>query len=133
MTRSTDELLEEVRSLSARLDRVPAGSPERERLLARRDAVRAEAADRSDAMRHPQSVRTEIERIEARLAAYEARLIRAGYNEKQLGRTIQDPGAYRHTINRLLADESADEIAALQARLTRLRGLQAADSQEPGT
>mgnify|MGYP001552459411 CR=1 FL=1 len=130
MTRTTDELLAEIRSLSSEIERTADGSPEHTRLVARRDALRAEAADRSDAMRHPESVRMEIERIEARLAAYEARLIKGGYNERHLGRTIQDPGAYRHAINRLLAEQDADDIDDLRNRLVRLRRIQTAEPSE---
>lgn len=128
MTRSTDDLLAEIRSLSTQIDQAPTGSIEERRLLERRDAVRAEAERMADTMRHPESVRTEIERIEERLAAFEARLIRAGSNEKHLGRTIQDPGAYRYAINQLLSEQDADEIAELRERLARLRGLRPPDS-----
>lgn len=121
MNHTTDELLDEIRRLSAAIADAADGTAGD--LIARREHLRTEAARRSEALRHPESVRTEVERIERRLAEFEQRLIGAGHSEKHLRTTIQDPGAYRHTINRTLAENDAAEIDMLTERLERLREL----------
>lgn len=121
MTQTPDELLAEIRRLGEQIQAAPASSAHHRRLVERRDALRSEAARRADALRHPESVRTEIAAIEDRLRAINDELIDAGYNEKHLGRTIQDPGAYRHAINRRIAEEHASEVEELTVRLEQLR------------
>lgn len=123
MTQTIDELLDEIRRLSAAITAAGDRRAERDDLVDRREALRAEAARRSDTYRHPESVRTEVERIEARLGELEDELIGAGYSEKHLQATIQDPGAYRHVINRTIADNHAEEVDELRQRLDRLRSL----------
>lgn len=121
MNRSIDELLDEIRRLSASIA-APTTSPgERTRLEARRTRLRDEAAAISAGLRHPDSVRNEIELIERRLDELEAMLISAGYSEKHLHRTVQDPGAYRYAINRKIEDNHVAEITELRARLEYLR------------
>jgi hypothetical protein len=75
----------------------------------------------ADARRHPDSVAREIEELERRLAAIEALPITRGYSEKYLKTTVQDPGAYAHDINRRIAQDHADEVEEITARLARLR------------
>lgn len=121
MNRSIDELLDEIRRLSAQIDAPATSASERKRFEARRAELRTEASALSDRMRHPDSVRTEIDLIEQRLAELDAMLISAGYSEKHLHRTVQDPGAYRHGINQRIEDNHGEEIARLRARLDHLR------------
>lgn len=123
MTRTTDELLDEIRRLTAAIDAVDAGSREHTQLVERRTGLRQEAAQRADELRHPDSVRTEIERMEQRITEMESELIGAGYSEKHLHSTIQDPGAYRYSINRAIEADQSDLLAELNERLTRLRSL----------
>lgn len=121
MTRSIDEILDEIRRLSASIDAPATSASDRKRLEARRTELRDEAAAMAARFRHPDSVRTEIELIEHRLAELDAMLIGAGYSEKHLHRTVQDPGAYRYAINRQIEDNHSAEIAELRARLEHLR------------
>lgn len=131
MTRTTDELLDEIRRLGDAIAAMPDDDPDLTRLKAERDDLRAEAARRADALRHPQSIRTEIDGIERRLAEIANHRIRAGYSEKHLGATVQDPGAYRVAINRRLDENHADEVAELTDRLARLRTLVPGDPAAP--
>ena len=61
--------------------------------------------------------------IERRLGEIDGMLITKGYSEKHLSRTIQDPGAYAHSINRLLGEEYGSEVEALEIRLAELRAI----------
>lgn len=121
MTRSINELLDEIRRLGAEIEAPETSASDRKRLEARRTELRREAAAISDRLRHPESVRAEIDLIERRLAELEAMLISAGYSEKHLHRTVQDPGAYRYAINRRIEDNHGEEIAELRLRLEHLR------------
>ena len=78
------------------------------------------------------SIDTEIAMLEARLDEINEMLIAKGYNEKHLGRTIQDPGAYSRTINYMIATEHAEEVTAIDARLSELRSVRDDEgTQEP--
>ena len=122
-----DAILAGARDLAQRI----AGEPDpvrRAALIAERDELRAAAMAAADDRRHPTSVEREIDMLEARLGEIEAMAIDKGYSEKHLGRTIQDPGAYRHAINRLLEDHHRTEVEAIERRLARLRTLIDSDS-----
>ena len=116
MATEIDELLEQIRDLSRRIDTVGTDSPEADRLIDERAALRRRAKDLSDERRHPDSVRSEIELIEERLAEIEALSIGEASSEKWFKQTIQDPGAYRYTINRLLDEEHDAEVSYLTER-----------------
>jgi hypothetical protein len=129
VTESIDDILIEIRSISDRLSSLDDGDPERRSLEARRTDLRAQAAAIADGLRHPVSVETEIAMLEARLEEIDELRIRAGYNEKHLGRTIQDPGAYRHGINARITRDHAAEIDDITRRLAHLRSL--ASGEDP--
>jgi septal ring factor EnvC (AmiA/AmiB activator) len=118
-----DELLAEIRDLSRRLDDTSLDRAERERIEGRRDELRKAARTLEDERRHPASVAAEIALLEDRLAQIEASRIDAAWSEKHMHRTIQDPGAYRHAINRAIDEEHRDEVAAINERLARLRAI----------
>lgn len=123
MTSQIDDLLEEITRISAQIDDLPPGSQSAESLIAERTKLRLRARDMADALRHPQSVRTEIEMLEERRSEIAGMGITKGFSEKRLGRTIQDPGAYSHDINRRIEAEHAAEVDEISERLTHLRSL----------
>ncbi|MFO7699051.1 MAG: hypothetical protein R6W79_00395 [Acidimicrobiia bacterium] len=123
MTSQIDDLLEEITRISAQIDDLPPGSQRAESLIAERTKLRLRARDMADALRHPQSVRTEIEMLEERRSEIAGMGITKGFSEKRLGRTIQDPGAYSHDINRRIEAEHAAEVDEISERLTHLRSL----------
>jgi hypothetical protein len=123
MTSSIDDLLEEITRISARIDDLPPGSRASEQLIAERSKLRLRARDMADALRHPESVRTEIEMLEGRRSEIAGMAITKGFSEKRLGRTIQDPGAYSHDINRRIEAEHAAEVDEINKRLEHLRSL----------
>ena len=120
-TTDIDDILKQAKTLSAELAMLPADHPSRPRLEKRQTALRTRAQELSLERRHPVSIDTEIAMLEARLEDISEMLIAKGYNEKHLGRTIQDPGAYSRTINYMIATEHAEEVRAIDARLTELR------------
>lgn len=123
MNDDIDALLTEVQELSARIDAGPADDPATDELVLRRDELRRIAHHAALDRRHPKSVETEIERLEQRLSEIAAMLITKGYSEKYVGKTIQDPGAYSHTINELIGQEHRKEVADITERLTELRSI----------
>ncbi|MGI9585327.1 MAG: hypothetical protein ACR2N7_07020 [Acidimicrobiia bacterium] len=123
MEDSVDTILRSVRELSASINGLPEDDPKRERLVRERESLREQAAAMADQHRHPVSVENEISMIEQRLAEIDAMTITKGYSEKHLKHTIQDPGAYSHNINKLLAEEHKAEVAELEDRLAHLRTL----------
>lgn len=130
-TTNIDEILDQAKTLSAELAELPADDPSRPRLEKRQTALRARAQELSLERRHPVSIDTEIAMLEARLDDINEMLIAKGYNEKHLGRTIQDPGAYSRTINYMIATEHAEEVTAIDARLSELREARHDDEGTP--
>lgn len=128
-TTDIDEILNQAKSVSAELDSLPADDPRRPRLEKRQTQLRTRAQELSLERRHPVSIDTEIAMLEARLDEISEMLISKGYNEKHLGRTIQDSGAYSRTINYMIATEHAEEVTAIDARLTELRNVRS-DEEE---
>lgn len=123
MTSPIDDLLEEITRISVQIDDLPRGSQRAEALVAERTALRRRARDMTDALRHPESVRAEIAMLEDRRAEIAGMGITKGFSEKRLGRTIQDPGAYSHDINRRIEVEHAAEVVEISERLAHLRSL----------
>jgi hypothetical protein len=119
-----DEILTTISALSERIEALGVDDPERTDLEGRRDGLRLRARSLADARRHPASVAAEIEMLENRLIEIDQLFISKGYSEKHLPHTVQDPGAYSHTINRLLEAEHRDEIAEIRQRLDHLRSIQ---------
>lgn len=121
MADSIDDMLRSVRRLSASINSLAEDDPRRPGLIAERKALRTRAAAIADGQRHPVSVENEISMLEDRLAEITAMNITQGYSEKHFKHTIQDPGAYSHNINKMLAEENAAEVADITARLVHLR------------
>ena len=118
-----DELLADIKAVSARIDALDADDPKRERLEAQRSALRETAQHIADATRHPDAIVRHIEALETRLREIERLIIKQGYMEKTVGPRIQDPGAYSHNINKAIAEDHADEVRAINDQLTRLRAV----------
>ena len=134
MTSEADRILERAKAVNAALED-PGLEPSARRSLETEQAeLRVQAQRLAAAGRHPQSVEAEIAMIEERIAAIDAMQITKGYSEKHLSRTVQDPGAYRYAINRMLDDEHRTEVAELEQRLAELRQIQSAsaDDEEDG-
>lgn len=123
MASEIDELLTTIAALSDRIQALGDGDPARAGLEQRRDDLRLRARSLADAGRHPASIAAEIEMLESRLVEIDQLFISKGYSEKHLPHTVQDPGAYSHTINRLLEEEHRDEIAEIRLRLDHLRSI----------
>lgn len=125
-----DDILNESRTLSAELASLSPDDPRRSALEQRQSELRSQAMDLSLERRHPVSIRNEIAMLEARLNEISGMLIPKGYNEKHLGRTVQDPGAYSRVINRSIAEEHAQEVRDIETRLALLRGALESDISE---
>jgi hypothetical protein len=121
---SADAILRSVQQLSASIEAMPEDDLRRDTLIREREALRSRAAALADEHRHPVSVQNEISMILQRLSEIDAFAIKEGYSEKHLKHTIQDPGAYSHNINKLLAQQHEYEVAELEARLAHLRTLE---------
>jgi hypothetical protein len=121
MARTIDDIYTALVSLSDQIDSLSSTDPKRTQLQAQRDQLRIEAASLTISGRHPRSIELEIEAIEQRLDQIDALLITEGYAEKRGGKNLQDPSAYSGAINRLLAEQHADEVKSLTKRLEELR------------
>ncbi len=115
-----DELLSHIKQLSATISDLPDGT-ERRHLEHQRQQLRDKAAALSLSGRHPASVDQEIKAILARLHTIDVMHITEGYQERRSGKNIQDPGAYSATINRMIDEQHAEEVASLTQRLEQLR------------
>ncbi|NHZ71358.1 MAG: hypothetical protein GWP18_06915 [Proteobacteria bacterium] len=124
MPDSIDDLYARILRISSDLHSLPDDHPNRTKLVMERDALRIEAATIAASGRHPVSVEREIESIKKRLEEIDRLQITEGYSERRGGKNLQDPGAYSATINRLLSEQHASEIAHLTERLTYLEHLQ---------
>ncbi len=132
MPDSIDELLSEIRSLSSQLRGLDSESAEALRLEARKQELRELAQRTADAGRHPESVATQIESLEQRLAQIDGMLITKGFSERRQGKVIQDPGAYSHNINKAIEADHASEVESIKTQLARLKSIGATD-QPDGT
>lgn len=121
MNDNIDDLLAEIRTLAHQLEDGSLTAKDRARLERRRDELRDRARDLSLSGRHPQSVELQIESLEKRKAEIEALFIKKGWSEKRLGRTIQDPSAYSHNINKQLTEKYGPELADIDEQLELLR------------
>ena len=125
-----DELLAEILSISSRLTGLEPDSAEAIQLEGRREELRDLAKRTADAGRHPDSIATQIESLEQRLARIKGMLITQGYSERRQGKVIQDPGAYSHNINKAIEADHATEVEAINDQLARLRAIGATDKPE---
>ena len=124
MPESIDELLATIRSLTERIDQLDADDRKRTQLELKREKLRETARDAADASRHPEDVTRQIEALEHRLAEINQLLIKQGYTERRVGRTIQDPSAYSANINRAIEADHVEEVRSIKAQLVRLRKAQ---------
>jgi hypothetical protein len=120
---AVDSLVDSIARLSREIEQLDEHDARRRELVAERDRLRDEASAVAEGMRHPVSVANEIAMLEDRLATIEGLKISKGYNEKHLNHTVQDPGAYSHTINRMLDEEHEAEVLTITERLARLRSI----------
>ena len=134
MTSEADRILQRAKTVNAALEDPELEPSVRQSLENEQTELRMQARRLAETGRHPQSVEAEISMIEERLTAIDAMQITKGYSEKRLSRTVQDPGAYRYTINRMLDEEHSAEVAELEQRLAELRRIQSAsaDDEEDG-
>jgi len=65
----------------------------------------------------------------SRLAEIDALFVTKGYAEKHLTKGFSDPGAYSVVINRKLADDHAEEIADIEARLSELSKIETTSTE----
>jgi hypothetical protein len=121
VTDRIDELLGELRAINTRIEDPSATDAERSKLKARKKVIRAQAKKLSLVGRHPASIDLQIASLERRRQEIEALFIKKGWSEKRLGRTIQDPSAYSHNINKELADKYGTELAHIDEQLSVLR------------
>jgi hypothetical protein len=121
MADSIDELLTEIHTITQRLGNEDLTTRQRQDLIARKEALQDEARDISLTGRHPTSVANQIESLEARRAFINSQYIKPGYTEKRGGKSIQDPGAYSHNINKLLQDKYQPELDEIEEQLALLR------------
>lgn len=120
---SVDEVLAELRRLSATLAGLREDDPRRVALDRRREELRRTARDAADRARHPDSLRRELELLRDRLAALEALPIEPSWPERTPAPWINDPSAYARDINRRIAEQTAGERRWLAARIARLETL----------
>ena len=125
-----DELLTEILSISTQLRSLEPDSAEAIRLDERKEELRDLAKQTADAGRHPESVATQIESLEQRLAQINGMLITQGFAERRQGKVIQDPGAYSHNINKAIEADHAAEVDSINKQLARLKAIGATDQPE---
>lgn len=120
MKPTIDDMFNQARSLSLQLAALPDDDPSRTKLIRKRDRLRSAAQERANSSRHPLSVDAETSMLLARLAEIDDLFVSKGYAEKHLTKGFSDPGAYSATINRRLAEDHAQEIEAIEQRLSEL-------------
>jgi hypothetical protein len=120
MSDTIDDILARTRQISLELSTLDPEDPRRPALVEEQAALRQNARRLAEGSRHSVSVENEITMLEDRLEEIDGLQITKGYSQKHLTKTVQDPGAYSHNINRLLADEHADEASEIRARLEDL-------------
>lgn len=130
MSDPIDELLAEIVSISAEISRLGPESADAARLTERKQELRSQAQEIADAGRHPDSVSNQIASLEQRLAEINGLLITEGFSERRQGKTIQDPGAYSHNINKAIEADHSAEVESINAQLVRLRAIGSDPSQE---
>jgi hypothetical protein len=113
-------MFNQAQSLSLQLAAMAEDDPRRAKLVRKRDRLRSEAQDRANSARHPLSVEAEVSMLLARLAEIDDLFVSKGYAEKHLTKGFSDPGAYSATINRRIAEDHAQEIDAIEQRLSVL-------------
>ena len=128
---TSDDILAEAKRLSDELAAMPPDDPRRTSIEERRTKLRSQAMELALERRHPVSIQNEITMLEARLDQIARMLIPKGYNEKHLGRTVQDPGAYSRVINRTIAEEHAEEVREIETRLAFLRATVEPTPEDP--
>ncbi len=116
---SIDQALAELREIAARLEAMPGDDAQRVALEARRDALREAAQAAADLARSPVALRRELEMLERRLRELEGRKIKRSLMERRTW--VNDPSAYSHAINDLIAEGNADEREVIEQRLGLLR------------
>lgn len=117
---SIDEALEELRTISTELDRLPDGDARRASLLARRDRLRDAARHAADDTRDPAVLEWELDHLRRRLSELDGERIQKAWPEKGNYRWINDPSAYSRGINREIDDKTQEERAFLESRITQL-------------
>ncbi len=120
MKPTIDHMFNQAQSLSLQLAAMAEDDPRRAKLVRKRDRLRSEAQDRANSARHPLSVEAEVSMLLARLAEIDDLFVSKGYAEKHLTKGFSDPGAYSATINRRIAEDHAQEIDAIEQRLSVL-------------
>jgi D-alanyl-D-alanine carboxypeptidase len=133
MANTIDELLAEIRSLSARHDSDDLTAKERDRLLSQKTEIQSQARAISASGRHPDSVKRQVETLQARRRAINDLFIKPGYAEKRGGKNIQDPAAYSHNINATLRDKYQIELDDIDTQLAALRPLIAEPDEKKPT
>jgi hypothetical protein len=120
MKPTIDDMFNQAQSLSLQLAEMADDDPRRAKLIRKRDRLRSEAQKRANSARHPLSVEAETSMLLSRLAEIDDLFVSQGYAEKHLAKGFSDPGAYSATINRRLAEDHAQEIEAIEQRLSEL-------------
>lgn len=120
MKPTIDHIFNQAQSLSLQLAAMADDDPRRAKLIRKRDRLRSEAQARANSARHPLSVEAEVSMLLARLAEIDGLFVSKGYAEKHLTKGFSDPGAYSATINRRIAEDHAQEIDAIEQRLSEL-------------
>jgi len=124
-----DDIFEQVSALSRELDALTDDDPVRVDLIERRQQLRSDARRIAESARHPLSVEAETSMLVSRLAEIDALFVTKGYAEKHLTKGFSDPGAYSVVINRKLADDHAEEIADIEARLSELSKIETTSTE----
>ena len=120
-----DQVLHELRDIIARLEALPADSPDRLRLEERRESLRNIARSAADAARNPDNLRAELEHLERRLESFETDKIEVPSWQLSLTRggrlSLTNPVADAARINKAMEAGTAADRASIEARIARLR------------
>ena len=119
-----DELLDELSAITARLEELAPDSPERSRLELQRDQLRATARRTADAARNLDNLRTELDHLRSRLAAFESDKVDVPDWQIALTRggkfSLTDPVGDAARINDAMDAATALDRASIEARIADL-------------
>lgn len=122
-----EDIVEELRSISARLKTLSEESPERNELEERQDELRRWAQQAADGARNPASLRAELEHLQSRLAGFEAdKMVVPAWQVSMTrgGRfSLTNPVADAGRINDAMDEATAPDRAAIEARIAHLESV----------
>lgn len=128
MTGSPGDLFAELQEITAQLEVLPVGDPQRLGLEQRREELRAAA--RSLLLSHdPAALRAELQHLERRKAALETEKVQIPKWQQHTGGKLTDPEAAGSRINERLDEANAHDVVSIERRIDEIEEALSRDGQ----